>query len=96
VREVELLLDGPYALSAYPNPFRSAARIDVTAKEAQAVSVEVYDVLGRRVATLFDGEVAAGETEALRLDAQGLSSGVYLARVTGETFRATRRVTLVR
>jgi hypothetical protein len=40
--------------------------------------------------------VAAGRTEALRLDAQGLASGVYLVRVTGEAFTATRRVTLVR
>jgi hypothetical protein len=56
----------------------------------------VYDVLGRRVAVLFDGKVDAGETEALRLDADGLASGVYLVRVTGETFAATRRLTVVR
>jgi predicted outer membrane repeat protein len=96
VREVERRLGGPYALSAYPNPFRSSARINLAAKEAQVVTVEVYDVLGRRVAVLFDGEVAAGQTQALRLAGQGLASGVYLVRVTGETFTATRRVTLVR
>jgi hypothetical protein len=72
------------------------ATLDVTAREAQAVTVAVYDVLGRRVATLFDGPVEASRTERLRFAARGLASGVYVVRVTGERFTATRRITVVR
>jgi hypothetical protein len=56
-----------------------------------------------RVATLFDGEVAASTTERLRLPVRGLASGVYVVRAVGEVvravgerFQATRRVTVVR
>jgi hypothetical protein len=55
----------------------------------------VYDGLGRRVAVLYDGAVEAG-AHALVLDGSSLPAGVYVVRVTGETFAANRRVTLVR
>ena len=96
--EVTVELADAYALAAYPNPVAAGqqATVDVTAREAQAVTVAVYDMLGRRVATLFDGEVAASATERLRLPARGLASGVYVVRAVGERFTATRRVTVVR
>jgi len=48
------------------------------------------------VAVLFDGTLDASDTETLRLEAEGLASGVYFVRVEGETFRATRKLVLVR
>ena len=91
-------LDGAYALAAYPNPVAAGQRatIDVTARAAQAVTVALYDVLGRRVAVLFDGEVGASATERLRLPMRALASGVYVVRVAGERFTGTRRITVVR
>ena len=96
--EVTVELDAAYALAAYPNPVASGQRatIDVTAREAQAVTVALYDVLGRRVAVLFDGEMAASATERLALPARGLASGVYVVRAVGERFTGTRRITVVR
>ena len=87
--EVNVGLDGPYAVDAYPNPFRAGtgATVDLAVRAAQDVTVGVYDVLGRRVAVLHDGPVAAGTTERLRLTGQGLASGVYLVRVVGERFQ---------
>jgi hypothetical protein len=93
---VERLLDGPYELAAYPNPFRTAATLDLVVREAQRVTVEVYNVLGQRVASLYDGTVQAQGDLQLQLPSQGLASGVYFVRVRGEAFQATRRVTLVR
>jgi hypothetical protein len=94
--EVSLRLDEAYALAAYPNPFGAGrpAHIRLDVREAQRVQVAVYDVLGRRVATLHDGEVASKAT--MQLAGQGLASGVYFVRVTGEHFQTTRRLTLVR
>jgi hypothetical protein len=96
--EVRVELDEPYALAAYPNPVpaSTSATIDVTAREAQHVRVVVYDVLGRRVATLFEGEVEASQTERLRMPVRGLASGLYFVRVVGDHFVGTRRITLVR
>jgi hypothetical protein len=96
--EVTVELADAYALAAYPNPLPGSAEgtLDVTVREAQRVEAALYDVLGRRVAVLFDGEVAASDTERLTLSARGLASGVYVVRVVGERFSATRRVTIVR
>ena len=86
-----------FALSApAPNPTAGASRVAFDVPEATDVSVAVYDLLGRRVAVLADGSVAAGRHEA-RLDAQALAPGVYVVRMAaGRAFTATRRLTVVR
>jgi hypothetical protein len=82
-------------LSVYPNPSAGAATVTLTLAEAEEVRVAVYDVLGRTVAVLHEGALAAGSNE-LRLDGAGLPPGVYIVRAEGEAFRVTRRVTLLR
>ncbi|MDX1419636.1 MAG: FG-GAP-like repeat-containing protein [Rubricoccaceae bacterium] len=76
----------------YPNPARGAARVALSLGAAQAVRVEAYDALGRRVAVLHEGQLAAGPHE-LTLDGSSLPAGVYVLRVTGERFTATQRFT---
>jgi hypothetical protein len=85
-----------YALhGAVPNPSSgsTALRFDVPA--AAELSVEVYDLLGRRVAVLVAGRVEAGY-HAVRWDGSRASAGVYVVRMRAGTFAATQRVTLVR
>jgi ELWxxDGT repeat protein len=79
----------------HPNPVRSSATVTFDVAEAKDVSVEVLDVLGRSVALLADGPIAAGE-HALRWEADGLPSGVYLVRLTASDTVQTQRLTLVR
>src|SRR5690606_5243197 len=89
-------LPGGFALSeVYPNPSSGRATLTLEVAAAQGVTAEVYDALGRRVAVLADGAVEAG-AHALVLEGSVLPAGVYVVRVTGETFAATRRLTLVR
>jgi hypothetical protein len=80
----------------YPNPFAAQTRIDLTLDRPETVRVEVLDVLGRRVALLHQGGLAAGTPHTFQVDGSALPGGVYLYRVTGETFAETRRVTLVK
>ncbi|WP_341481831.1 lipase/acyltransferase domain-containing protein [Rhodocaloribacter litoris] len=95
--EVTVGVPGVYVLSAaYPNPFREAATLRLAVARPQRVQVAVYDVLGRRVALLHAGPLAGGETHTFRFDGSGLPGGLYLIRVEGERFRATRAVTLLR
>jgi hypothetical protein len=95
---VTIELDGAYQLSTYPNPVRKRATVELAVKERQDVQVRLYDVLGRRVATLYSGPLPAQELRRLRLDipATGLTSGTYFLRATGADFRATERITVVR
>ncbi len=83
------------ALDAYPNPFGSATTLGYALPETGTVTVTVYDVLGRQVATLVDGEVEAG-THTVRLDAAGLAPGTYLVRLQAGDQELTQDVTLVK
>lgn len=88
----------PLALAldaAYPNPFTTATRLNVTLDEAQAATVAVFDLAGRRVRTLHAGPLAAGSTP-FEFAADGLAPGTYVVRVVaGEAVRE-QRVTLAR
>lgn len=81
------------ALAVFPNPIVGEATVQVDVREVQDVSVRVYDVRGRLVATLLEG--VPGPATAT-LNARGLARGVYFVRVEGEDFGATRGVTVLR
>jgi hypothetical protein len=81
---------------AYPNPFSAKTQFTLSVDQSQRVRVEVFDLLGRRVATLHDGLVSARQPVQLTLEASNLPGGLYVYRATGDTFQVTRRVTLSR
>lgn len=78
-----------------PNPTASGSTVRFGMPDAGTVSVAVYDLLGREVATLASGEMAAGWHTA-SVDASRLSAGVYVIRMQAGTFQATQRMTVVR
>ncbi len=95
--EITVTLTDAYALSeAYPNPVRHEAELALSMREAQHVRADVFDMLGRRVATLHDGVLDANRVHPIRIDTDRLSSGLYLVRVTGERFTDTRRIVVAR
>ncbi|MBK7266429.1 MAG: T9SS type A sorting domain-containing protein [Ignavibacteriales bacterium] len=65
----------------YPNPFNPETVIKFALPEAGFVKGIVYDILGREVSTLLNGEMNPGNHE-IKFDAVGLSSGVYFFRLT--------------
>lgn len=89
VREVAL------SLGSHPNPFHSATTISYTLERALHVRLEVFDVLGRRVATLADGVQPAGAHTA-PLAGSGLPGGLYTIRLSADGVRLHHRMTLVR
>ena len=86
-----------FALGAvFPNPATAAARLALRVDAAQAVTATVVDALGRTVQTVFEGSLGAGASQDLTVDTSGLAPGLYIVRVTGETFTATRRLVVAR
>ena len=82
--------------SAQPNPFNPKVRLRFALASAARVDLTIYDASGRRVATLLEGaERPAGEN-VLDWDAEGLSSGVYLARVLTPAGMEQLKLTLLR
>lgn len=95
--ETTLFLTGPYELSAaYPNPFNPETQFTLTLAEAQHVQVSVYDITGREVALLHEGQLASNQPHDFRFQANNLPSGIYFYRVTGEHFNETRRLLLLK
>ena len=89
--------DGPFVLGEIsPNPVGRSATAAFAVREAQTVRVEVLDLLGRRVALVQDGPVAAMTRQRLEVDAAQLAAGAYVLVVRGETFTASRRLTVAR
>ncbi len=78
----------------FPNPVRGRASLALALEQPQDVRVEVFDTLGRRVAGLQDGPLAAGD-HTLALDAAGLPSGLYVVRAVGDAFALSTRTTVV-
>ncbi|HEX8297945.1 MAG TPA: T9SS type A sorting domain-containing protein [Rubricoccaceae bacterium] len=83
------------AVAAFPNPTAGAATVEVRLADAADVSVEVFSVLGQRVARVDAGTLAAG-THALAVDTGAWATGVYVVRLTAGGQTATSRLTVAR
>ena len=84
----------------YPNPFNPETTVGFTMGRAMRITLTVYDVNGGEVATLVDGEMAAG-THTVRWNGrdasgQAVASGVYLYRLRAGQRVQTRKMVLIR
>jgi hypothetical protein len=84
-----------YLAQNYPNPFNPSTSIKYQVSSISDVSLKVYDLLGREVATLVNEEKPAGTYE-ITFDASGLSSGVYYYKLQADTFIETKKMILVK
>jgi len=80
---------------AYPNPFNPTTTLRYELSAASSVSLTVFDIQGREVATLVDGFRDAGSHE-VTFDASNLASGVYLYRLEANNFSAIGKMMLVK
>ena len=95
--EVAIELTGAFVLGdVYPSPFSSTARFTLAVGEPQAVTIDAYNLLGQKVFTIFEGDMAAHQTRSFELDGTSLSNGIYLIRAAGASFATTTSVALVK
>jgi uncharacterized repeat protein (TIGR01451 family) len=95
VVEVEVTPSAVALLPVAPNPVSVSARLRYELPEATAVRLQVFDLLGRRVATLADGEKPAGRHE-VSWQSAGLASGTYFVRLQAGSTAQTQMLRLVR
>jgi hypothetical protein len=79
----------------YPNPFNASTSIGYQLSEACRVSIDIYDLLGRRVTTLVGDEQAAGYHKVV-WDAPDEASGLYIYRMRAGDHFETRRMLLLK
>lgn len=95
----ESLVEGFQLMQNYPNPFNPSTVIGFTVETQDLASPQVrlavFDILGREVAVLVDGPMSAG-SHSVTFDGSGLSSGLYLVRLTSGSESRVMRMTLLK
>jgi hypothetical protein len=85
-----------YALAQnYPNPFNARTMISFEIPRASHVSIEIFDVLGRKVGTLLNEDRPAGPQQ-VTWNADSQPSGIYTYRLTTEEFALSKKMLLVK
>lgn len=79
----------------YPNPFNPSTIIRFSLPRAQNITLEVFDISGRNVATLISGRVESGNN-SIQFNTHNLSSGIYFYKLTAENFTQTKKMMLIR
>ena len=79
----------------YPNPFNPTTKISYSLPRTSNISLRVYDILGRDVATIFEGVQAAGNNETV-FDGSNLASGIYFYRLRANDFVETKKLLLMK
>jgi hypothetical protein len=79
----------------YPNPFNPVTQISYTLPEDGPVKLEIYNLLGQKVATLVDEYQQAGQ-KTVNWEAKDFSSGVYFYKLTTDKFTATKKMVLIK
>ena len=82
-------------LPNYPNPFNPNTVIPFSLEKAGMVQLEVFDLLGRKVATLVDEELQQGR-HSYSFEGTSLSSGIYVYRLKQNDQIITRSMTLIK
>jgi aminopeptidase N len=88
-------LSSPPSIALYPNPFNGNAQIEYSFGSDSRVTIDVYDVLGRKLRTLDEGHQQAG-AYIVSFDGEGLASGVYLFRIYTNSGNETTKVLLLK
>jgi hypothetical protein len=79
----------------YPNPFNPTTKLSFVIGHSSLVTLKVYDILGRVIATLVNEKINAGKYEVI-FDGSGLSSGVYFYRLNAGQYTNTKKFILMK
>lgn len=80
----------------YPNPFNPTTNISFTLANSSNVTLEVFNMLGQKVATLLQGEKMTAGQHTQAFDASSLASGMYLYRLSTPSFVQSRKMMLIK
>jgi hypothetical protein len=73
----------------YPNPFNPATKIEFSVPQKSDVILKIYNILGKEVATLINGETESG-VHSVNFNASNLSSGVYFYKIEASSLEGTK------
>jgi hypothetical protein len=83
-------------MTPFPNPLSNTATIPFTLEEAGPVTITVYDVLGRCVATILEGDKRPTGRSDVQFNSRGVAAGVYFIKMEANQKSVSRKITIVR
>ncbi len=93
---LETIIPQEYALEQnYPNPFNPSTTIRFSIPTSGNVTLKVYDIVGKEVATLHQGELAAG-TYNFKWNASNMASGIYFYKLSSDNFNQVKKMVLMK
>ncbi len=96
VTEISGVIPTAFSLEQnYPNPFNPNTTIEFSLPQAGNVTLRVFDLLGKEVATLVSESLGAGRFKA-QWNANGMTSGVYFYRLQADAFLETKKLMLLK
>ncbi|UCC78482.1 MAG: T9SS type A sorting domain-containing protein, partial [Candidatus Zixiibacteriota bacterium] len=84
-----------FNLRVYPNPANNKINFTYNLPNSADVTLEIYDILGRKVQTLID-EFQSPDSYAVTWDVSHIASGMYFYRLQAEDYTATRRMSIIK
>jgi pectinesterase len=82
--------------NAYPNPFNPTTHLQFSLEKNGAATLKIFNILGQRIATLFEGNAVAGILYKKDFYAGGLSSGLYYARLESGGMYQIQKILLMK
>jgi len=96
IKNVNTTVPDEYTLSQnYPNPFNPETKINFSIPKNTTVSLKVYDITGKEIATLVNQQLNPGVYE-VSLNGKKLSSGIYFYTLNAGDFRDTKKMLLIK
>jgi len=96
INQIGLDVPTSYSLGQnYPNPFNPTTNIQFSMSNVQYVTLKVYDILGKEVATLVNESLNPGTYE-VSFEGSSLNSGVYFYRMTTPGYSETKKMSLIK
>ncbi len=80
----------------YPNPFNPSTNIQFSLPATSQVTLEVFNMLGQKVATLINGQKMTAGSHTQKFDASSLASGMYVYRISTANFVQSRKMMLIK
>jgi hypothetical protein len=80
----------------YPNPFNPSTKIDFSIPKSEFVTLKVFDISGREVASLVNQRLLTGKYTVTFDNTNGLSSGVYFFRLVAGNYVQTKKMMMIK
>ena len=88
-------IENIYITSTYPNPFNPVTKITINAPSSDILKIEIYNLLGKKIETLYNNYIAMGEHSFI-WNAKNRQSGIYIIKVSINQSTDTRFIHLIK